>query len=79
MGQLQRLYCTIMLRLAAVVATPNDALNSWKDDEWDPNLVTAPGHVHGRNPNEGETDTREWAVAYSVSALLTFCAAAVQW
>ena len=62
---------TIMLRLTAVVATPNDVLNSWKDGEWDPFLMTVPGHVPGQNANEGETDTCEWAVAYPVSALLT--------
>jgi hypothetical protein len=38
----------------------NEALESWKEDEWDLDLMTAPGYVHGRNSDEGETDTREF-------------------
>jgi hypothetical protein len=34
-------------------------------------LMTVPGYVHGQNAVEGETDTREWAATFSVSALLT--------
>ncbi|KAI0246921.1 hypothetical protein BJV78DRAFT_88112 [Lactifluus subvellereus] len=48
---------TVMLRLAAEVAARNDALDSWKEDEWDLDLMTAPGYIHGRNADEGETDT----------------------
>ncbi|KAI9447215.1 hypothetical protein BJY52DRAFT_363138 [Lactarius psammicola] len=46
-----------MLRLAAEVATRNTALESWKEEEWDLDLMTAPGYVHGRSADEGETDT----------------------
>ncbi|KAH9038781.1 hypothetical protein EDB85DRAFT_1860254 [Lactarius pseudohatsudake] len=48
-----------MLRLAAEVTARNTALESWKEDEWDLDLMTAPGYVHGRSADEGETDTRE--------------------
>ncbi|KAF8266362.1 hypothetical protein EI94DRAFT_1786989 [Lactarius quietus] len=46
-----------MLRLAAEVAARNTALETWKEDEWDLDLMTAPGYVHGRSADEGETDT----------------------
>ncbi|KAI9431488.1 hypothetical protein H4582DRAFT_1239564 [Lactarius indigo] len=46
-----------MLRLAAEVGARNTALESWKEDEWDLDLMTAPGYVHGRSADEGETDT----------------------
>ena len=48
-----------MLRLAGEVAARNTALESWKEEEWDLDLMTAPGYVHGRSADEGETDTRE--------------------
>ena len=50
---------SVMLRLAAEAALRNAALDSWKEDEWDLDLMTAPGYVHGRSAEEGETDTRE--------------------
>jgi hypothetical protein len=50
---------TVKQQLAAEVAARNDALDSWKEDEWDLDLMTAPGYIHGRNADEGETDTRE--------------------
>jgi hypothetical protein len=61
----------IMARLATEVAMRNAALDSWKEDEWDLDLMTAPGYVHGRNTDEGETDTREFPVfaAYSIDRL----------
>jgi hypothetical protein len=46
-------------QLAAEVAARNDALESWKEDEWDLDLMTAPGYIHGRSADEGDTDTRE--------------------
>ncbi|KAI0278422.1 hypothetical protein BGY98DRAFT_541153 [Russula aff. rugulosa BPL654] len=49
---------SVMLRLAAEAALRNAALDSWKEDEWDLDLMTAPGYVHGRSADEGETDTR---------------------
>ena len=49
-----------MIRLASEVATRNAALEPWKDEEWDLDLMTAPGYVHGRSADEGETDTREF-------------------
>ena len=61
----------IMMRLATDVAIRNAALDSWKEDEWDLDLMTAPGYVHGRNTDEGETDTREfWVSPHSVYSLL---------
>jgi hypothetical protein len=48
-----------LLRLAGEVAARNDDLESWKEDEWDLDLIMAPGYVHGRSADEGETDTRE--------------------
>lgn len=48
---------SVMLRLAAEAALRNAALDSWKEDEWDLDLMTAPGYVHGRSADEGETDT----------------------
>lgn len=54
-----------MLRLVAEVTTRNAALETWKEDEWDLDLMTAPGYVHGRSADEGETDTREFAVNLS--------------
>lgn len=33
--------------------------------------MVAPGYVHGRDADEGETDTHGWAAIFSVSALLT--------
>lgn len=51
---------SVMLRLAAEAALRNAALDSWKEDEWDLDLMTAPGYVHGRSADEGETDTREF-------------------
>ncbi|KAI9509574.1 hypothetical protein F5148DRAFT_1345502 [Russula earlei] len=48
---------SVLLRLAAEVAMRNAALDSWKEDEWDLDLMTAPGYVHGRSADEGETDT----------------------
>ncbi|KAH9059186.1 hypothetical protein EDB87DRAFT_1684942 [Lactarius vividus] len=53
-----------MLRLAAEVTARNTALESWKEDEWDLDLMTAPGYVHGRSADEGETDTREFATLF---------------
>ena len=50
----------VMLRLATEAALRNAALDSWKEDEWDLDLMTAPGYVHGRSADEGETDTREF-------------------
>jgi hypothetical protein len=50
---------SVMVRLAAEAALRNAALDSWKEDEWDLDLMTAPGYVHGRSSDEGETDTRE--------------------
>jgi hypothetical protein len=50
---------SVMLRLASEVAARNDDLESWKEDEWDLDLMTAPGYIHGRSADEGETDTRE--------------------
>ena len=50
----------VMLRLAAEAAMRNAALDSWKEDEWDLDLMTAPGYIHGRSADEGETDTREF-------------------
>jgi hypothetical protein len=50
---------SVMLRLAAEAALRNAALDSWKEDEWDLDMMTAPGYVHGRSTDEGETDTRE--------------------
>jgi hypothetical protein len=49
-----------MLRLAAEVATRNGALETWKEEEWDLDLMTAPGYVHGRSADEGDTDTRKF-------------------
>ena len=49
-----------MLRLEAEVGARNTALESWKEEEWDLDLMTAPGYVHGRSADEGETDTREF-------------------
>jgi hypothetical protein len=49
----------VLLRLAAEAALRNAALDSWKEDEWDLDLMTAPGYIHGRSADEGETDTRE--------------------
>ncbi|KAN0118340.1 hypothetical protein V8E52_005316 [Russula decolorans] len=49
---------SVMLRLAAEAALRNAALDSWKEDEWDLDMMTAPGYVHGRSTDEGETDTR---------------------
>jgi hypothetical protein len=49
-----------LLQLAAEVAARNAALEPWKDEEWDLDLMTAPGYVHGRSADEGETDTREF-------------------
>lgn len=46
-----------MLRLAAEVVARNAALESWKEEEWDLDLMTAPGYLHGRSADEGETDT----------------------
>ncbi|KAF8492183.1 hypothetical protein F5888DRAFT_1806908 [Russula emetica] len=51
---------SVMLRLAAEAALRNAALDSWKEDEWDLDLMTAPGYMHGRSADEGETDTREF-------------------
>jgi hypothetical protein len=51
---------SVMLRLAAEAAQRNAALDSWKEDEWDLDMMTAPGYVHGRSADEGETDTREF-------------------
>jgi hypothetical protein len=51
---------SVMLLLAADAALRNAALDSWKEDEWDLDLMTAPGYVHGRSADEGETDTREY-------------------
>ncbi|KAH9979141.1 hypothetical protein BJV74DRAFT_134913 [Russula compacta] len=48
---------SVMLRLAAEAAMRNAALDSWKEDEWDLDLMTAPGYVHGRSADSGETDT----------------------
>ena len=50
---------SVMLLLAAEAALRNAALDSWKEDEWDLDLMTAPGYMHGRTADEGETDTRE--------------------
>lgn len=50
---------------AAEVATCNDVLDSWKEDEWYLNLPV-PGYVHSRNADEAETPT-----IFSVSPLLT--------
>jgi len=50
---------SVMLRLAAEAAIRNAELDSWKEEEWDLDLMTAPGYVHGRSADEGETDTRE--------------------
>ena len=50
---------SVMLLLAAEAALRNAALDSWKEDEWDLDLMTAPGYIHGRSADEGETDTRE--------------------
>jgi len=75
----------IMMRLAAEVAMRNAALDSWKEDEWDLDLMTAPGYTHGRNTDEGETDTREFLVSTLlpatrlVGSLFPFATAAVQW
>jgi hypothetical protein len=49
-----------MLRLVVEVGARNTALESWKEEEWDLDLMTAPGFVHGRSADEGETDTREF-------------------
>ena len=54
-----------MLRLVEEVATRNAALETWKEDEWDLDLMTAPGYVHGRSADEGETDTREFCCSPS--------------
>ena len=54
-----------MVRLAAEVAARNSAVESWKEDEWDLDLMTAPGYVHGRSADEGETDTREFFCSFS--------------
>ena len=51
---------SVMLLLAAEAALRNAALDSWKEDEWDLDLMTAPGYMHGRTADEGETDTREY-------------------
>ncbi|KAH9991887.1 hypothetical protein BJV77DRAFT_1068020 [Russula vinacea] len=48
---------SVMLLLAAEAALRNAALESWKEDEWDLDLMTAPGYIHGRSADEGETDT----------------------
>ncbi|KAF8469280.1 hypothetical protein DFH94DRAFT_228935 [Russula ochroleuca] len=48
---------SVMLLLAAEAALRNAALDSWKEDEWDLDLMTAPGYIHGRSADEGETDT----------------------
>ncbi|KAI0261890.1 hypothetical protein BC834DRAFT_421921 [Gloeopeniophorella convolvens] len=45
------------VRLAAEAGARNAALNSWKEDEWDLDMMTAPGYVHGRATDGGETDT----------------------
>ncbi len=50
---------SVMVRLAEEAALRNAALESWKEEEWDLDLMTAPGYVHGRSADEGETDTRE--------------------
>ena len=74
---------SIMVRLATEVALRNGALDSWKEDEWDLDLMTAPGYIHGRNTDEGETDTREFVATLLVLldwlAHIPFGAAAVQW
>ena len=74
---------SIMVRLATEVALRNAALDSWKEDEWDLDLMTAPGYIHGRNTDEGETDTREFVATLLVLldwlAHIPFGAAAVQW
>lgn len=74
---------SIMVRLATEVAMRNAALDSWKEDEWDLDLMTAPGYVHGRNTDEGETDTREFVVTLLLLldwlAHFPFGTAAVQW
>jgi hypothetical protein len=74
---------SIMARLATEVALRNAALDSWKEDEWDLDLMTAPGYIHGRNTDEGETDTREFVATLLVLldwlAHIPFGAAAVQW
>ena len=59
---------SVMLRLAAEAAMRNAALDSWKEDEWDLDLMTAPGYVHGRSADSGETDTREF---FSFSTVAT--------
>jgi hypothetical protein len=76
---------SVMLRLAAEAALRNAALDSWKEDEWDLDLMTAPGYVHGRSAEEGETDTREFSTSAShcstdsLTAPLVSDTAAIQW
>ncbi|KAH9959983.1 hypothetical protein BC827DRAFT_427927 [Russula dissimulans] len=55
---------SVLQRIAGEAAMRNAALDSWKEDEWELDLMTAPGYVHGRSADEGETDTRE-LVRYS--------------
>jgi hypothetical protein len=50
---------SVMERLAEDAEIRNAELDSWKEEEWDLDLMTAPGYVHGRSADEGETDTRE--------------------
>ena len=56
---------SVMLLLAAEAALRNAALESWKEDEWDLDLMTAPGYIHGRSADEGETDTRKYCFSDS--------------
>jgi len=58
---------SVMVRLAAEAALRNAALDSWKEDEWDLDLMTSPGYVHGRSADEGETDTREFCCSSASS------------
>ena len=58
---------SIMVRLATEVAMTNAALDSWKEDEWDLDLMTAPGYVYGRNTDDGETDTREFVATITAT------------
>ncbi len=81
---------SVMVRLAAEAALRNAALDSWKEDEWDLDLMTSPGYVHGRSADESETDTREFCCSsasslHCSSGSLTplppflFDTAAIQW
>ena len=74
---------SILMRMATEVALRNAALDSWKEDEWDLDLMTAPGYIHGRNNDDGETDTREFAATLLLLldwlAHFPFGTAAVQW